>query len=333
MRIATWGRIGLLAAATALAACGGGSGGGGAVSLKTKDDVIREIDNAALLQIIADPEAFVPAGGGGEPAGYRALSDRTNISRQVAKNYTPSATEDCPAGGTHTANGFSGNFVYSLFGQTLASEYSVEEYDGCEEEFEGDRFTLDGAVKVAGTSGTGGSSESPTLYAAVFGSGSTPFRNVIESIEFSDRITTRIRGRFEERVAGLITESRDAVDIDIAFSAEGETFSFGLDIGETDDPFVVSEDAETGALEIDGPIGYSSEFCDDGVVHYTTVQALHHNGDTGLFDAGELLIESGDSSVTVTFQEGGGATYEFANGAGGAIAAGDLGSGGGCMAL
>jgi len=335
MQIAAWGRIGALAAATALAACGGGGGGGGlgTVSLKTTDDVIREVDNVAVAQLLADPSLFVPEDGGA-PTAYRVLrGDRT--ARPGSGKLTPAAAETvpCPTSGAYTVEDFTGDFAYVLFGQTLATDSSVTVYDDCREEVEDTRATLNGRVEVAATSGTAGTVESPSYFAAVFGSGSTPFRDVLESLSTSQRFTLRVRGRFEGRQAGTLFEARDAVSIDIGASYEGDSISAGLDFGQSDDPLILTEDSGLGVVTVDGPIGYASEFCDDGWVHYTTLQALHYNGDMGFYDAGQLLIESGSQGVTVTFLANGDVSYQFANGNSGVIPLADLGTGGGCMAI
>jgi len=335
MRIERWGGIGTLAAALALAGCGGGGGGGGlgSVSLKTTDDVIREIDNATVAQLLADPGMFVPEGGGA-PTAYRVLQgDRT--ARPGGQKVSPAAAETvpCTTSGAYTVEDFTGEFAYELFAQTLASDSSVAVYDDCVEESGDIRSTVNGRVEVAGTSGTAGTAESPNYFAAVFGSGSTPFRDVLDSLSTSQRFTLRVRGRFEGREAGTLVEARDAVSLDFVASFEGESVSAGLDIGQSDDPLILVEDSSLGTVTIDGPIGYSSEFCDDGWVHYTTLEALHYNGEMGFYDAGQLLIESGGQGVTVTFLGNGDVSYQFANGNSGVIPQADLGSGGGCMVI
>ena len=336
MRIATWSGIGALAAATALAACGGGGGGGGlgTVSLKTTDDVIREVDNVAIAQLLADPDMYGPASGGGEPMAYRVLrGDRT--ARPDGQKLSPAAAETvpCTTSGDYTVEDFTGDFVYPLFGQTLASTSSVAVYDDCREEADGTRSTLNGRVEIAASSGTAGTAESPNYFAAVFGSGSSSFRDVFESLSTSQRLTLGIRGRFEGREAGALVEARDAVVVSFTASYAGDSVRAGLHLGQDDDPLAVTEDSGLSTVTIDGPLGYSSEFCDDGWVHYTTLVPLHYNSGMGFFDAGELLIESGSQSVTVTFLGNGDVSYEFANGASGVIPQADLGSGGGCMAV
>lgn len=321
-RIGGW--IGMLGVAASLTACFDGGGGSSAVPLKSEQDVMREISNVIALQGGAGPISPAPA----RTTGYRALAAR-NGSWGGPKR--PQEVIQCDTGSYDVVQHFDTARNYPLLGITFGSDYLVSVYDDCAHVQEGFTTTETGRFEDGDNSGyrTG---EDPELGYIVAGSGSGAFRIVDQGTD-GTRFTARFRGRGETRDDATTHESRDAMDVDFALSFSGQSFKVSMDIGEDEDPLIVHTDF-SGApqtLSIDGPIRYSSDFCDGGRVRYDTVTPLTFGEDAdGTFiNGGELIIEAGSRSVTLVFHPNGDIDYTFGNGVSGTITRAELLAGGG----
>ncbi len=327
-RIGKW--IGILGVAAALTACFDDGGGSSAVSLKSEQDVVREIANVIALQGGAGP--ISPAAP--RATGYRALAERSGGSGGPKH---PRETSLCDAGSVEITEHFDSARPYRLLGVNFATDYLVSEYDDCVFN-EPDLTVTETGRFEDGDNSAHRTGEDPELGYIVAGAGDTGFRVVYEG-GFGSTYTTRFLGRGETRDDATTHESRDAMELDFAVSTNGQTARASIDIGGNDDPLIVHVDfsgaPQTGS--IDGPIRYSSDFCEGGRVRYETVTPLTFGEDeNGTFiNGGELIIEAGRRSVTLVFHENGDIDYEFDNGISGTITRAEqlAGGGGECLAI
>jgi hypothetical protein len=324
-------RVGAVGSVFLLAtACGGGGGGGsGAVSLKSEQDVVREIGNISSLYVegagSAPAAASADASTRGRETGVKRLASQARAkydraARIKAKSVTPkvAVTEDCPSGGNYTYEEFfETQRNLPLFAVTPSMNYLTETDRDCRY-VEGTFSEYYDGYFEYGDNGAVASGETPYFEYAVDGSGDTPYRIVFEDTEFDQKETLKTLGRYEGRDNGVTYESREIFDFDFIFSVEGESFSIGAKAGESGNPLIFVDNYNgDGSLSIDGPIRYDTDFCDSGRVDFTTVQNLTLGFDDTygtIIDGGELIIESGGTSVTLVFQSDGGVTYTFENG-------------------
>lgn len=317
--------LGIVLAGSVLVACGGGGGGGvGSVSLKSEQDVIREISNISALYVDGSGAEPAARSARGRETGLKRLANQgraksSRAGRAKAASVTPklAVTEDCSGGGDYTYEEFfEAQRSLPLFDVNPVTDYYVETdrdcryVEGTYSEYYDGRFEFGDNGSYTG--------EGPYYEYDVEGSGDTPFRVVFEDTEFDQKETIKTLGRYEGRDDGVTFESREIFDLDLTFSVEGESVNVGAKSGESGNPLVFVDNYNgDGSVSIDGPIRYDTDFCDSGRVDFTTVQNLTFGFSDiyGTFiGGGELIIESGSTSVTLLFQGDGDVTYTFENG-------------------
>lgn len=330
MRIATWGRIGIVAAGLAVAACGGGGGGGpDRVSLKTKDDAIREVANLTALYVEGGvgPAANAKA----RPIGAKGLMLRTVASRQggtSAKSAAPKTTAACDSGSYTYDNFYGVARSLPLFGVNPTVDYYAETNNSCKfiegtySEFYAGRYEEGGNGSY-----TAGTVESPLYEYYKDGEGGTPFRLVIQDTSYDEKLTLTSLGRVESRDTGAAFESREVFELDLVYAFAGDSVRIGIDTGDGATPLVfVDNYGGDATFSIDGPMRYTSSFCDGGELAYDTVAnlAFTSDGSGAYINGGELVITSGSASVTLVFESDGDVQYTFSGGASGLITRAEL---------
>jgi len=329
-------RVAACASVALLAACSGGGGGGiDPVSLSTKADVIREIGTFEAMQG-EEPGAQPASSARARSSGVQRLMSR-NTSPQGrgnrVKGYAPAAeTVPCDSGSV-TYEDFTGVARnYPLFGVTPPStDYGVLQYRDCVDNYDYPWvYTSDGRVETGDSAST---PQTPAYSYEVLGSGSTPYTNTSEDTSTGDRYTAHLLGRTETRDNGAVYQSRENLTAGLRFTFGGDTLRMTVGAGEDGNPLVVTDDYGNGTLAVDGPIHYSSEFCEGGRVEFTTVEPMTFGSDaSGSFiNGGQIMIEAGSRSVTITFQGDGGASYQFNDGDSGTITRDEMSGGSECL--
>ena len=336
------GRVVVCASVVLLAACssgGGGDDGIGPVSLSTKADVIREIGTFASMQSGPSEGAAASSARARSGGAQRMMSASASPrpSGRRGKGYVPAAQETVPCdSGSFTYENFTGAARnYPLFGVTPPStDYDVLQYRDCVDSYDYPWvYTTDGRVETGDSAAT---AQTPAYSYEVLGNGSTPFTDVADDTSTGDRYTAQLLGRAEYRDNGAVWQSRENLTAGLRFTFEGDTLSLNVGAGEDGNPLVVTEDYSVGTLAIDGPIHYSSSFCKGGRVEFTTLEPLTFGSDeygASFVNGGQIVIEAGARSVTVTFQSDGGASYQFSDGASGTIMRDEMFGGSECLVM
>lgn len=320
-------RIGALLSFAVLAACGGGGGGSDFVSLKARDDVVREAANVVYLYI--DNGGGTAASGGanaaGRSIGAKGLAARTLSGRGgiVAKNAAPKATAACHSGSYTYDNFYGVARSLPLFAVAPTVDYYAEANNDCRfiegtysEYYDGSFEQGDNAAY------TGGTAEAPLYDYMSDGSGGTPFRVVLQDTSYDEKLTVTTLGRVETRDTGTSYESREIFALDLAYSYPGDSFKMSIDTGADAVPLVfVDNYGGDGSVSIDGPLSYGSSFCDGGALEYDTLENLTFASDgSGTYvNGGELVITSGDASVALVFADNGDVQYTFSGGGSGVV--------------
>jgi hypothetical protein len=319
-----------------LAACSGGGGNDGIdpVSLSTKADVIREIGTFEAMQ---GEEGAQPASSArARRSGAQRLMSRSTSSQargRHPKSYAPAAeTVPCDSGSVSYEDFTGATRNYPLFGVTPPStDYAVLQFRDCvDNSYYPWTYTTDGRSESGNSTST---AQTPAYSYEVLGSGSTPYTDAAEDKSTGDRYTTQLLGRIEDRDNGAVWQSREHLTASLRSTFDGDTFSMTVGIGEDGNPMVFTDDYGVGTLAIDGPMHYSSSFCEGGRIEVTTNESLTFGSDeSGSFiNGGQLVIEAGSRSVTITFQGDGGASYEFNDGDSGTITRDEISGGSECL--
>ena len=327
-------RVIACASVALLAACstGGGDDGIDPVSLSTKADVIREIGNVASMRgegPMMQPASTAQARRSGA-RGFMAPSASGQARGSRGKGYAPAAEETVPCdSGSMTYEDFIGARNYPLFGVTPPStDYSVYQYRDCvDNTYYPWVETSDGRVELGYSDST---AQTPAYYYEVLGSGSTPYVSIAEDKSTGDRYTGRVLGRSESRDTGSVWQSRENLTVGFRSTFGGDIFTMDVDVGDDGNPLVITNDYSVDTLAVDGPISYSSSACEGGRVEFTTLEPMTFGyDDSGMrfVNGGQIVIEAGGRSVTVTFQSDGGASYQFNDGASGTISRDEVSDG------
>jgi hypothetical protein len=327
MRIATWGRIGIVAAGLALAACGGGGGGSNTVSLKSRDDVVREVANLSILYVDGGAPA---ASAKTRSIGARGLMTRTLAGRQrtPAKNASPKTTTACDSGSLTYDNFYGVVRSLPLFGVDPTVDYYLETNSSCKFVDGSYSELYSGRYEEGGNIGyTAGSAESPLYEYYQDGEGGAPYRMVLQDTAYDEKLTFTSLGRVESRDTGTAFESREVYGVDIVYVFGGDSVRIGIDTGESANPliFVDNYGGDT-SLSIDGPMRYTSSFCEGGALEYATLTNLTvaSDGSGTYINGGELTITSGSASVTLVFESDGDVQYTLSGGGSGLVTRAEL---------
>lgn len=329
MRIATWGVLGIVSAGLALSACGGGGGGSNTVSLKSRDDVIREAANLSMLYV--DGAGPAAATSGARSIGAKGLMARAVTGRQrgtTAKSVSPKTTQACDSGSYTYDNFYAVARSFPLFGVSPTVDYYLETNDSCKF-IDGTYSELyTGRYEEGGNAAyTAGTAESPLYDYYEDGQGSTPYRIVLQDTAYDEKLTATSLGRVEARDTGATFQSREIFGIDLVYVFAGDSLKIGIDTGKAAEPLVFVDNYGTdGSLSIDGPMRYSTSFCDGGALEYDTVTNLTVTSDAmGTYvNGGELVIMSGSASVTLVFEADGDVQYTFGSGDSGLVTRAEL---------
>lgn len=321
MRIAF--RTAMLGSAALLAsACGGGGGGGGGdgggeepppvegippapstpVALSTKTHVLREVGNT--IEVYA---AFFNLD----------LEGATNVSpRAVLVPAKAAGGEPCELGGTREIVEGSGTRAFDFFDVSDTVTFVTEVNDGCDEstgEGDGTHTTYDGYFEQGDTPlGPDDDSYAYEEYGRDGGRYAQVVRNPAapNDSDFRDAI-----GEAEYFLSPTRTELRSVRELRYEKRA-GTQYGAGTVVrGMDGDPFVTRFDAATGGLEFDGTYRYATTLCAGGQASVTTVAPVTLD-DTSYPNGGQLRFSNGTSSVNVTFNLDGSASFQFDGGGG-----------------
>ncbi|MGH8481143.1 MAG: hypothetical protein ACRES8_01615 [Nevskiaceae bacterium] len=323
-----------------LAACGG-DGGSSTVSLKTEQDVTREIVNVIGLRDSAGSGSTSTMARSGVSGSMRARLAGTMAARDVsgpgrAQAKTTPAKENVPCD--------SGAYVYfeffnvarslPLFGVNPPVDYYYYDHDDCRLVSGSESVTTNGYEEYGDNiSYSSATAESPRYEYYAYGSGSGRYSFLFEDTSFDETFRLDSQGRGEYRDNGSSRESREIAEFDLAVTFGSFRESVELDAGATGEPLVIVDNYGAGNATIDGPFRYSSEACRGGRLAYTTLQPVTFaSDDFGTYvNGGELFIESGSASVTLVFQSDGSALYELSSGGSGIVTRAELSAYEGCQ--
>lgn len=316
MRKRTLCPAGLLSAA-ALVACGE-DGVTAAVPLKSEADIAREIANVVVLQgggqaLEPTPLATVPANGKAAGAWPEPAFPMGPRSVETTQCDSGSFTFETLTERTRHLPLFDVDGIFGI---------DITHARACRFDYGYVVTTEDGRSETGATPDDG--MEGAHYYYAVAGTALAP--HVIRYDFFDGSTVTRRRqGRHENRL-DTCCEFREVLETDFVVARNGETQRFSVDTGEQGNPLTLSYAFQPLQLTIDGPVRYSSSFCEGGRLEYDTLEALTFDrDDAGAFvNGGVLAITAGDRSVTLTFLANGDVNYLFADGTSGTIARGGL---------
>lgn len=328
-RISFRNAVPLCAIVTALTACGGGGGGGGGdkggpeppvpppvegiptapttpVALTTQADVLREVGNtidvyAAFFnlqlgdgsaKLAREPDALLPKA---------------------------AAIEPCELGGTRTTDSDSRTRAFAYFAVSDTVGVSTEMNAGCAENDVGGSGTY---TTVEGYFEQGDTAINPA------GETYSYERYGIEGGRYAERrLDPAAPDDFDYRdVSGLTeyflpvtaTETRSVRESRYEVR-DGTDYRAGAIVqGEDGDPFVTRFEPASGALSFEGPYRYATQSCAGGRVRIATVEAVTLDA-TNYPDGGALDFSNGTSTVHVTFNLDGGASYQFEGGTSGTL--------------
>jgi hypothetical protein len=277
----------------------------GSVALGSKADVLRELGNITASQDIATLAQTAvsdsPSGGGQGPG--KALS-----------------SGDCPQGGSYDINaaGIQGE-AFDFFDVTPTVGFITVTFFECARNVENRVLTLSGPAEAGAT---GDSGESDYAY-AVLGTGGASLAVVTATGGGASTLVDALIGRAEAFTQGGSLDLRLKVSDHITLTRPGQPdYNAARNVGNADQPFRITDNG-LGVRTYDGPFSYASTLCAGGTVAVETLTPLATSG----FDAptaGQLRLTSGESVVTMTFNEDGSATLVFADGSSATLTASEI---------
>ena len=310
-----------------LSGCGGGGGSddggsGDAVPLEAEADVLREL---SMLGGIA-----YELGYNIEPAAASTLrrspmrqalmrGSKQRLPARKKASVAAAIDDGCDSGSVSTSSG-SKNVSFQYYGASSSSDYEISDYRDCVVDHSGDDYVDtdydDGRIEVGAS--TNDASEVQYGYGQ-FGSGSTPelYRNHYqEQGQAAQDNEVQTLGRVEFR---SLQDGRFDQALVASFDyRENNSYSLSLDLGQTSAPFKLVQSGN-GSLSIDGPYRYASSECEGGTATTTTHQAITFNSQTGNVSGGQVRVNAGSDSVTITFNADGSAGYLLGNGLSGTL--------------
>lgn len=311
---------GILAGAV-LSACGGGGGGSSAVTLKTKDDVIREVSNLSSLLSPGSVGAKSAQPGARNLGARRFMELKAGGKASPSKRLKAGTRYDCGTG-YYTEEVFSNTSrSLPLFSVSPNMDYDIEIYSSCKD-VEGTYSTTQNGTGESGDNWgyaafTGGSPGYDYLALSNYS-----YTEKDTNPDYGYTFTFKGQGRGESRDDGAAYLSRDAISLDITSVFEGDTFKVSLDFGKSGSFLETTDNyGSDGTFEVNGPLAYSSSDCPGGSMTLSTPQAISFGSDVDgdYTTGGQLQIVSGGKTVTLDFQSNGDVDFEIEGGVSGVI--------------
>lgn len=345
MKKSTWTMIVLVCGA--LAACGGGSsggnngggGGGDESGLTSKEDAIREISAVS---------AFLAIGGGGD-TGAAASSETGSPKRSttsgpnapqtvarplVAKSLKDSLEVACSMGGSRTFDVAAGEHAFEFFvTERRAVQVVVTEDEECLDESFGYAYYFNGTFET-GTEEQfledevfGQSVETQYAY-SLFGDDDDPWIYSMRTLDGDTVVSSYTlyeSYRDETRVERYPIEETDPAEYNYRYEYRiygnsvyeeydgNATIELGTFAGGDGAPLEIAFDEAAGETTIDGRISYSTAECGTRALTAETISPIV-SGPNDYPVGGQIRLDSGESQMTVSFDDDGGAGITFSNG-------------------
>lgn len=319
------------AAALGLAACGGGGSSNSGFDLGSKAglvDAASVVSGAASFVAEEDDGGGLTAKSESRPAsGGRKLARTASASRlqlRPAKSAAPKATstQNCDSGSTTTETA-SKNFNFSLFdSQSRTVDFVRETENNC-------KYTYsNGGVETYTGVAEFGTTSSEEFGYAQFGSGNTP--SSYSYMETGYSTSESLLGQVQFRSTSVLDDVRTIATLKSAEADGSDSYKLTASLGQGGAPLKVTSNSN-GLLTIDGPVDIESSECPGGKISITTLQPFDlsstEEGDSYAV-GGSVRVQSGNSSVTFTYNADGSATYQTGSGSTGTLSRDELLNGG-----
>lgn len=303
----------------AMSCGGGGGGGGGSEEPPPPPPPPEEIPPAPSTPIALSTKSHVLNEIGNTIGFYSAFFNLDLEKRAVAAALlVPKAAEisDCQRSGTRSIEQGSADRTFEFFEITQGVTFVTEVTNACDEDDPvggGVHRVLNGRFEQGDTPvGVDNVSHAYERYGV-------DAQNRYSETQLDDDAAAD----FDRRDAFGLTEFRLSPTLTVMRSVVerrreqrvGTAYRASTVIeGAAGDPLVLRFDHSAGTLEFDGPYRYATRNCAGGQARVATIAPLTLD-DTNFPNGGQLQFGNGTTTVLVTFNGDGSATFQFAGGA------------------
>lgn len=302
----------------AMSCGGGGGGGGGSEEPPPPPPPPEEIPPAPSTPIALSTKSHVLNEIGNTIGFYSAFFNLDLEARvAVAALLLPKAAEitECQRDGTRAVEQGSADRTFEFFEVTQGVTFVTEVTSGCDEDDPaggGIHRVLDGHFEQGDTPvGIDNVSHAYERYG--LDAQNRYSDTVLDDEAPADFVRHDALGLTEFRLSPTLTELRSVVERRHEERIGGSYRAATVIEGAAGDPFMLRFDHAIGALSFEGPYRYATRSCAGGQARVTTLAPLTLD-DENFPDGGQLLFGNGTTTVQVTFNGDGTATFQFSGG-------------------